>query len=487
MALKLPPRTPRLPVMLRRLNTHEFAPVPHHPTNLPVIARLLAQGPEVAARLSIPLGDYWSSRRGTAAALHEIDQAWGGGFYNVTAEALLDSDAADAALGGNSVVIDVQTHYVSDRPLATRVIHDLMLDFAESVSADRFKGLGRLMRTQNLAGYSLAEYLRCVYMESETAVAVLSAGPGADEVDPSHNLNNAEMIGTRELTERLGGSGRLINHANVSPNVPGEMERMGQWNDWCAPAGWKCYTMYGDRGTGLSESKYRSWMFDDEVTGLPFLRRVRESGVNIVSVHKGLTCAGADTGWDGPSSPRDIGPAANAFPDINFLVYHSGYEPREGDEEEGPYSDEVAHKGTNRLVKSLKDAGIGAGGNVYAELGATWFLLMAHPREAAHVMGKLLAALGEDNILWGTDCIWFGPQQPLIDAFRAFQIPQEYSERYGYPQLTPTAKDKILGLNAARLYGIDPEQAKKTALSDELAWVKAAMDEYKAKGTPVKS
>ena len=48
-------------------------------------------------------------------------------------------------------------------------------------------------------------------------------------------------------------------------------------------------------------------------------------------------------------------------------------------------------------------------------------------------MGKLLAALGEDNIVWGTDSIWYGPSQPLIDAFRAFQIPQEYCQRYGYP------------------------------------------------------
>ena len=99
-------------------------------------------------------------------------------------------------------------------------------------------------------------------------------------------------------------------------------------------------------------------------------------------------------------------------------------------------------------------------------------------------MGKLLSALGEDNILWGTDSIWYGSPQPLIDAFRSFQIPEEYSQRYGYPQLTPTAKEKILGLNAARLYGIDPEKAHTAARTDDLAWVKAALEEYSAKGTP---
>ena len=214
------------------------------------------------------------------------------------------------------------------------------------------------------------------------------------------------------------------------------------------------------------------------------MQRAMDTGVRIVCAHKGLT-GGPNTGWDGPSSPRDIGPAAKAFPDINFLAYHSGYEPRDGDQEEGPYSEETAHVGTNRLITSLKDAGIGPGGNAYAELGATWFLLMAHPREAAHVMGKLLSEIGEDNILWGTDCVVLGGSpQPMIDAFRAFQIPEEYRQLYGYPQLTPTAKEKILGLNAARLYGMDPKQVRAATRNDDLAWVKAAMEEYSAKGTP---
>jgi hypothetical protein len=36
-----------------------------------------------------------------------------------------------------------------------------------------------------------------------------------------------------------------------------------------------------------------------------------------------------------------------------------------------------------------------------------------------------------------------------------FQIPQELQRKYGYPQFTAEHKRKILGLNSARLYGID--------------------------------
>ena len=94
---------------------------------------------------------------------------------------------------------------------------------------------------------------------------------------------------------------------------------------------------------------------------------------------------------------------------------------------------------------------------------------MGRPDEAAHVMGKLLATFGEERILWGTDCIWFGSPQDQIQAFRAFEISEEYQERFGYPALTAAAKRKIFGLNAARLYGLDVPGLKAAALDDTRA------------------
>ncbi|MDP9300823.1 MAG: amidohydrolase, partial [Actinomycetota bacterium] len=67
-----------------------------------------------------------------------------------------------------------------------------------------------------------------------------------------------------------------------------------------------------------------------------------------------------------------------------------------------------------------------------------------------------LKYVGEDNVLWGTDCLFYGSPQPLIQAMRAFQISPEFQERYGYPNLTEEIKSKILGLNGARLYSVDP-------------------------------
>ncbi len=85
---------------------------------------------------------------------------------------------------------------------------------------------------------------------------------------------------------------------------------------------------------------------------------------------------------------------------------------------------------------------------MYAELGSTWYLMLRRPVEAAHVLGKLLRAVGPDRIVWGTDSIWYGSPQPLIDAFRTFEIPERMQEAFGYPALTPETKAKILGVNA---------------------------------------
>ncbi len=81
-------------------------------------------------------------------------------------------------------------------------------------------------------------------------------------------------------------------------------------------------------------------------------------------------------------------------------------------------------------------------------------------------------------MLWGTDAIWYGPAQPAIDAFRAFQIPEAMRERFGYPELTPEIKAKILGRNAARVYGIELAKAREIAAGDDLAWVRAAAREW---------
>ena len=71
--------------------------------------------------------------------------------------------------------------------------------------------------------------------------------------------------------------------------------------------------------------------------------------------------------------------------------------------------------------------------------------------------------IGEDNVLWGTDLIWYGSPQDQIQAFRSFQIAPALIEAHGYPKLTPSLKQKVFGLNGARVYDVDvPARRLKT-------------------------
>ena len=233
-------------------------------------------------------------------------------------------------------------------------------------------------------------------------------------------LTNAQIAAARDVVDRYAGAGRVLTHTIVHPNLgPAELDAMVDWRDRLRPSGWKCYTLYGPP---TKASPTGGWFLDDDEIGLPFLERVDALGPRVVAAHKGLGGPIPEQSVDA-ASPRDIGPAAAAFPDIRFVVYHSGYERDPDGAGRRRTTAANATRGVDRLIKSVEHAGIGPDGNVYAELGSTWFLMLRRPVEAAHVLGKLLVALGPERIVWGTDSTWYGSPQPLIDAFRAFQIP----------------------------------------------------------------
>jgi hypothetical protein len=133
--------------------------------------------------------------------------------------------------------------------------------------------------------------------------------------------------------------------------------------------------------------------------------------------------------------------------------------------------------GVSSLVHAMQQQGLPPGSNVYADLGSVWTNVLALPDQAAHVLGKLLLHLGEGNVLWGTDSVFTGSPQPLIEAFRAFRISEQFQATYGYPALDDARKRKILGLNAAPLFGVDPEAVRCELDRDAIGRRKQALDE----------
>jgi len=82
----------------------------------------------------------------------------------------------------------------------------------------------------------------------------------------------------------------------------------------------------------------------------------------------------------------------------------------------------------------------------------------SRPAYFAHVISELLYWLGPDKLLYGSDYGIWTPNW-LIEKFMTFEIPEAISKETG-AVLTLETRKKILGLNAARLYGLDVEVEK---------------------------
>ena len=78
-------------------------------------------------------------------------------------------------------------------------------------------------------------------------------------------------------------------------------------------AAWKTYTQWGPDGKGF--------FLDDDV-GVAFIEKARKLGVRNIAVHKGLPFGQRSYEH---STCVDIGRVAKRFPDVNFLIYHSGF------------------------------------------------------------------------------------------------------------------------------------------------------------------
>ena len=444
--------------LLRPLATDEVGPLP---LATAMSARVDDRTATVADAVGCPATQFAFDRRATAIALRAIDAAAGGGFYRLDPATEHDVDAAAAAFARDAPVVDVQTHLVDPGQWHGR-------------HADALAGFLRMADPQRWSdpidphAIDAAAWAALVFGASETAIALLTSTPGPAGANV---LTNRQIAAVREVTDRYD-RGRVLTHTIVHPDLgPSEFDAMTDWRDGLRPSAWKVYTLHGPNG---------GWFLDGAV-GERFLARVAALGPRVVCAHKGLGGPVPDASV-ATASPRDIGPAARAFPDVTFVVYHSGYE-RDPHGAEGAYDAEArtdALRGTDRLVRTLAEHGIGPDGNVYAELGSTWFLVLRRPVEAAHVIGKLLAQLGPDRILWGTDSTWYGTPQPLIDAFRAFTIPRSMQDRFGYPPLDTATKSKILSHNARRLYGIADATLARAASEAPAAWAATAAPALRA-------
>ena len=461
--------TPKLPIKLDSATNGEYAPLPLGST-IEYARRLAAERiAENARRLGMSRRRFLTSVCGAATTLLSLNYAFEaraarGGRFELPLEAALEPVAAQP-ITGSEFIFDIQTHFVEANGTAWRN--------GPVEGAKNFDVIGQMVAglppkacaagKGTLQCYDADNYVKDVFLDSDTNLAVLSFVPALPDENPVSMKEAARVQG---LVAALGRGRRLLLHGMVVPNVADrkrELERMAEIHKQYKISAWKVYPQWGPKGVG--------WWLDDPQVGMPFIEQARKIGVRNICMHKGFAFPNNEPQY---ASAIDVGRVAKKYPDMNFIVYHSGIDV---EPPEGPYDPARADKGVNTLIKSLLDNGIPPNSNVYAELGSTWRLVMRDPNQAAHTLGKLVKHVGAKRVLWGSDSIWYGSPQDQIQAFRAFQISEEFQQKYGYAALTPQLKADIFGLNAAAIYGVDPSQVKKAGNEDALSRMKAQYGE----------
>lgn len=462
MAPPIDPFGTRLPIKLDATSNGEFAPVPLSAANREANRLAHAAAEHAARRLNLSKRQFLVSACGTASTLLAFNAANAasgskGGFFDLPAESAFEPQLARATIGGQGeFVFDVQGHFVDPSGAWVKNAPPSAFKWSPKAGCSLAQRPGTMSHLDCLGP---DEFVKDVFLDSDTDMMVLSFVPSTREAEPL-TMQTADAV--RRIVERLDGTHRLLLHGRVNPNQAGDLEGMDELKERWGVCAWKTYTQFGPGGKG--------YFLTDDV-GLRFIERARSLDVRVICIHKGL-----------PFGPRsyehsqcsDVGPAAKRFPDVNFLIYHSGFVSTV---REQPYDHAAKRDGIDTLVRSLVESGVKPGSNVYAELGSTWRFLMRDPEQASHALGKLLRHCGEDNVLWGTDSIWYGSPQDQIQAFRAFQISPELRSAYGYPEITPALRAKIFGLNAAKVYGLSAAQVKRYTSRDRIAQERLAYQE----------
>ena len=467
----------RSPVPTQIVSNGEYNPPPQTAQQRQVEGLIKEYSEKFAKHQGLDRRTFLKSASGFAAAFLAMNKVFGP-VWNVSEAEAADRDMAEerAKRLSKQFIFDDQTHFVRD-------------DFDK----EGILGLGKyalehwnpdMAKTpMTLARYKFENYLKEIYMDSDTKVALLSTAPFDD---PSwYLLFNDQLHDARKIVNGISGSRRMLSHTVVTPGQPNWMEQVDLGISTYKPDSWKGYTI----GDPLSPStKNTAWRLDDEKLVYPWYEKAVKAGIKNICIHKGLLPRDYEKSWPGVwqhATVDDVGKAAKDNPDINFIIYHGAL--RVFLEDPSYELDLFDKTGEIRWVTDLAKIPEKYGvTNVYGELGTTFATsAVANPRFAAAVVGSLVNGLGVDRVVWGTDSVWYGSPQWQIEAMRRLEIPDDMAKKQGWKISKLGGDDspikrKIFGENSARLYNYKITAELEQQLSqDKLAQMK---DVYNKEG-----
>ena len=466
------------PVPTQVVSNEEFIPRPQNDKQRHVEQLIGELSTEKAKHLGMDRRAFLRTSMGMATAFLAANKVYGN-LWDVDEEETVEPEAtAEKWPKGEYFIIDVQTHFTNGLALRFR-------------NAEFLRNMGFDLEDDSQA-YGFANFVKEIYFDSETSMGVISGVPGK-ELDRSKDGKRLEgkargggllpswlMSSRKKEINDLAGCQRALCQGNCAPNhywdkknnasdhkaLFEQMERevkqygIDSWK-------WYCHTDPGRSGDGFK--------LDDEKLTYPFYEKSKELGMKVFSVHKGYASQSRRLGH--LAHPGDVEKAALDHKDLTFIIYHSAIKHGPGEpefKEDGFYDPDTGDFAWHTDLMKIKQRHPEMN-NVYCEIGSAFgTLAIIQPEICMHLMGKNIKYYGADHVIWGTDCLWWGSPQWVIDAFKRFQISDALCDKFGYKKLTKEDKAKIFGLNAARVYGIDVKAKRNALPKDALEKVKTA-------------
>lgn len=456
------------------------------------VEHLIGEMSEVRAKkLNMDRRAFMSSSMGIAVCAAASNKVFGKNIWEVDEiETWEAAPTQEKYPKGEYFIIDVQAHFTNG------------LAIPGFRTMEFVKNMGFNLK-EDADSYGFKNFVKEMFFDSDTAIVVISGVPGHEiqrdkdgkvlegmqrtpgvsgRVLPSWVMSKA----AKEIND-LAGSQRALNQGNCAPNhywnkatnsvdkaaLKEQIERevkvygIKSWK-------WYCHTDPARTGNGFQ--------LDDDNAQF-FIEESRKLGIKLISTHKGYSYQSRTLGH--LANPKDVEKAALRNPDFNFVVYHSALKHgpvEEGmpkgdawlDKDHNNYNPETGDFEWHKILMDIKKRNPKMN-NVYCEIGSFFNTLAVwNPIMCAHGMGKNIKYYGSDHVVWGTDCLWWGSPQWGIDLFKRFQIPDDMCEKFGYKKLTVKDKQKIFGLNAAKLYKVDVKAKRNALPADALDKLKIA-------------
>ena len=456
----------RSPIPTRIVSNGEFNPIPQTEQQRAVEARLKVLAEQHARHQGLSRRQFLGSAAGLAAAFLAMNEVHGP-IFGVTAAEAAEPDRSKerAALLANQFIFDDQTHFVHDG-FAQEGLLGLGMFAAENWNPALSK------EQLTLAYYKFESYVREIFLNSDTKIALLS---GAPFDDPSWwLLPNEQIREAVDMINRVAGTRRMFGHFVITPGQDGWMDRVDEAIETLHPDSWKAYTI----GDPLSPQTKYPWRLDDEKLMYPFYEKAMKAGIRTICIHKGLMPADYEQSWADVwqyNSHWDIAKAATDWPQMNFVIYHGCLRAflEKPDAVLAHFEKTGEIEWASHLARIPQEHGVT---NVYPELGTSFAnSATASPRFAAALLGTFIKGAGADHVLWGTDSLWYGSPQWQIEALRRIEIPEDMQKKHGFTPLGAAdglVKSAIFGYNSARLYGIDVTAQIEPLTGDHFAAIK---------------